>query len=954
MAESAGTLAEAFVRIRSDDSMARAGMSKFRGKFSTQMAGLRKMAVITLSVVGLGAGIRGVFNFGKSLVMAGDQIESLRNSFATMLKTKGLSDAAGQADDLIDKARKFTAVTPFTEEMTSKAVSAFLPFSNNMDDLFEKITSIGEAASVSAEGLQAFPRISRGISQMFAKSKIQAEEMMQLAEAGIPAWQTLAKAMGMSVAEVMEISQKGELGMDAINKFVKQLGSDFAGNMAKQAQTVGGLTTTITDTVRAKMVQAMAPIRDLVQQSFSKIAEFVQSDKFAGVMERVKGIISDIAGAIRKAFESPLAKAAMKFGAIAIAANVAVGLFFAMKAAILAAFAMVAPFLPAMIAIGAAAIAFKTAWDAAMSSDKAEAIKQDLRDIWNNLKLIWENVKTTFGNMAKTIGEAFGGTGDGIRDKIGGAVEWVTDKLNTLTTWIGVLSSNWQATWDIMKLSVRISLLEIKQQFLAAVQGMVGVFGYLATNWQRVLATVIDMATITWGAIGAGLSAAFQAIEWGRLGDAFGNLVKIWLAHSYGLITGLAKVFSWIFENFKDLVERMIKIWFNLSTMIPKLIAAAIKAGLGKGTLGENITDVLSDVFDGVGDLFEVGMEAAGEFKDGYEKGSGEAREFLGVTQGIGESLGEIGSQMGTAARAAVGGAMAEISDRITRMKSEISNIANAYEAARTKAMEDGVLSVDEQKILDAAKAEIAMKTAALKEEYDKRRKALEDQKKAGKEANKGTEDAAEKWGDEADKAADAADEAEKAKSTKSESVGIEALQKKMQDIFGGADTQNPVVKAVNETNKKLADIGKDVKNIAGGNAGGVNGGNAGDYDQSGFNQPHSPITQEDIDGGTTPESGNSFENAFGIMSPADIMRGMPPELMDVLSTRNLGSGMTAADLLKKTRGINVPQPRPQSSGTFATKEMLLEMGRQRKDANRQTDKVVKAIKENKPVGTAP
>jgi len=83
--------------------------------------------------------------------------------------------------------------------------------------------------------------------QAYGKEKLQAEEMNQLIERGIPAWSTLAEVMGKSVAEVQELSEKAKIGRREIGAFIQLLGKRFAGSAEKMADTWEGITARITD-----------------------------------------------------------------------------------------------------------------------------------------------------------------------------------------------------------------------------------------------------------------------------------------------------------------------------------------------------------------------------------------------------------------------------------------------------------------------------------------------------------------------------------------------------------------------------------------------------------------------------------------------------------------------------------------------------------------------------------
>jgi len=959
-AESAGALAETFVRIRTDNSEAIAGLNRFRGSFRRRMDGFKKMAVISLSVVGLGAGIRGLWNLGKSLVMAGDQIETLRNSFGTMLKTKGLADAAGQADMLIDRARKFTATTPFTEKMMSGAVTAFLPFSQNMDDLFDKISAIGEAASVSAEGLSAFPRIGRGISQMYAKGKIQAEEMMQLAEAGIPAWQALAKAMGVSTAEVQKMSQSGKLGVEEINKFVNQLGEDFAGNMQKQSQTVAGLTTTIVDTIRTKMTQAMAPVRDLVQGAFSRVAKFVQSEKFQGVMERVGEIISNIAGLIRKAFESPLAKAAMKFVAIAGASGILVGAIIALKAAFAAVLSVVAPILPAMLAIGTAVWGIKKAWDMAMSSSKAEAIKKDLRDIWTNLKLIWENIRNTFMSVVNALRRAFGGVSDNVTDKVGGIVKTVTGAIETLTTWIGVLSSNWEETWEVIKLSASIAVASIESKWATGIES-------LTKMWEDWKYTVIEVFA---GAVNQMRKLWMNTIGWvqKRLTEVAiednmrGEMARKVLG--YDPREGRKVSHEGMMKDVDKARERMIELQGLASDVNLDKLWHGSDRGMKQlqGELGE----IYSEVFR---KEQKAGSTELGPTVKGLRAELDKRIEL--AKQEEAAAIGEM-RQAGYVPREEELDPWKDALDKLTtgedidRDTSEFLRTARQMrDEANERAKEDSQSAQKRLSEAEAMRSSLIDKLSGMKADFENRAKAEEIRAKWTKfwakmqdKSNKDAKNAAGEWGNVADKAKEADKEDKEAKDDKgtaSVAVGITQLQSKMQDIFGGA--KDPVVNAVEKGNEILGQIrdGKGGKGQAGPKMGRLAGVIAPKL--TGIVKKALPLVQAGMNiFGQMTKNQNPFEQ--NTMTMDEFNRGMMTDAQRRvirISERRAGAIRAGKPAIPKVNqdGIGHRIRSPEYTAMMQKrKEEYEETKRIRKEGYEQRKKLLRAVKDNKPVGT--
>jgi hypothetical protein len=76
--------------------------------------------------------------------------------------------------------------------------------------------------------------------------------MMQLAEAGIPAWQFLADAIGKSIPDAMKLAENGAISASVgINAVLTGMQKQFGGMMQVQSTTLGGLWSTLKDTASA-------------------------------------------------------------------------------------------------------------------------------------------------------------------------------------------------------------------------------------------------------------------------------------------------------------------------------------------------------------------------------------------------------------------------------------------------------------------------------------------------------------------------------------------------------------------------------------------------------------------------------------------------------------------------------------------------------------------------------
>lgn len=222
----------------------------------------------TAGVAALGAAGAGTFALGLSFANTKEQAEL---AFGTML------GGAKQGKAFVADLTKFAAETPFELPGLLQSSQALLAFGFRSEEVLPMMTSLGDAAAGLGAGEEGLQGMIRALGQMRAKGKASAEEMMQLTEQGVPAWQYLAKALGTDVAGAMDQVSAGQVDANtAITAITKGAGRQFGGLMAKQSQTLGGLWSTLKD--------------NAAQAAFGIVEPFIPSIK-AG-MRAMSGVLS--------------------------------------------------------------------------------------------------------------------------------------------------------------------------------------------------------------------------------------------------------------------------------------------------------------------------------------------------------------------------------------------------------------------------------------------------------------------------------------------------------------------------------------------------------------------------------------------------------------------------------------------------------------------------------------
>lgn len=173
-------------------------------------------------------------------VALADEFETYQIGFETMLKSKK------KATQFMDSAKKFASVTPFDTSAVVSNAQRMLAYGFSDKDIIPDLTKIGNASAALGAGEEGISRISRALGQMKTNGRLNAEDMNQLTDVGINAWKYLADAEGKSIAQIREMSQKGEIGGDKAVKTILNGLKEFDGMMDKTSNsTVAGLMSNI-------------------------------------------------------------------------------------------------------------------------------------------------------------------------------------------------------------------------------------------------------------------------------------------------------------------------------------------------------------------------------------------------------------------------------------------------------------------------------------------------------------------------------------------------------------------------------------------------------------------------------------------------------------------------------------------------------------------------------------
>jgi tape measure domain-containing protein len=241
-------------------------------------------------------------------IAANASMEQTEVAFGTLL------GSGEKAAEFLNELRDFAAATPFEFPELADSAKKLLAMGFAADQIIPMMTTIGDTVGALGGGQAEIDRVTMALGQMQAKGKVSAEEMMQLAELGIPAWKILADQLGVTTAEAMKLAENGLIPADiAIQALRDGMDASFGGSMAAQAQTFNGLMSTLKDNAMLALQAFTGPLFDAAKEALTELGTAVSSPAFQEFAETMGARVGEAIGQFAGWLRSDGIPAAMEF-----------------------------------------------------------------------------------------------------------------------------------------------------------------------------------------------------------------------------------------------------------------------------------------------------------------------------------------------------------------------------------------------------------------------------------------------------------------------------------------------------------------------------------------------------------------------------------------------------------------------------------------------------------------
>lgn len=339
------TVASLLVKIGADTSDLRKELNATKRQINSAF-GSDFMSVSNKAAAGL---------VGIGVALAGVAVAAVKTAAGyqrTSIALTNMLGSAEKANAFLKEMQTFAAKTPFSFTDVAQASQKFLAFGFTAEQILPTLTAVGDAAAGVGAGSDGVNRLTVALGQIAAKGKLASQEMMQITELGIPAWQLLAEAMGTSVAEAQDQVTKGAVSSQvALEALVNGMESRYAGLMDQQSKGIEGAWSSMMDGLEQSAAQVGLKISEALSlpDVFSGLGNALSD--FAAAVE-TSGIATAFATMVPPGVQIAIVAIGTALVAVAIPAiALAATSLAAFAAPLIAAIAAFAPFIAGAVAI---------------------------------------------------------------------------------------------------------------------------------------------------------------------------------------------------------------------------------------------------------------------------------------------------------------------------------------------------------------------------------------------------------------------------------------------------------------------------------------------------------------------------------------------------------------------------------------------------------------------------
>jgi len=243
------------------------------------------------SLGGLAAAFGG-FSLARAFIGTAAEWETYRAQLETAYGSLQRAEAISR------DIQAFAAKTPF---QVGELTEAWIKLKNmGLDPTVETLRTLGDTAAALGGGREVFQGIILALGQMQAKGKASAEELIQLAERGVPVFEILKEKLHLTGKEVQDIGRQAVSSQRVIDALLEGMAERYGGAMERMSGQLKGLWSTILDNFKQFQAAVMeSGVAEFLKEQMREVLQAFQGDAMDAAAQKISDALVRAGEAIR-------------------------------------------------------------------------------------------------------------------------------------------------------------------------------------------------------------------------------------------------------------------------------------------------------------------------------------------------------------------------------------------------------------------------------------------------------------------------------------------------------------------------------------------------------------------------------------------------------------------------------------------------------------------------------
>jgi tape measure domain-containing protein len=198
---------------------------------------------------------------------------------------------------------------------TERAIRTFTMLrAMGLKPTIQDMTTLVDTTSALGGGADTLEGIGRALGQIATKGKVSAEELMQLAERGVPAYEILQEKLGLSAQQVANIGNEAIDGRRTVGALIEGMAERFGGQSRRMMDTWNGLM----EALRSYWKEFLRAVMDsgpfqIMRERLKELVDFIDEARQDGRLEQW---VNEAAEGILNAFKAGIEAGKIFFNVI--------------------------------------------------------------------------------------------------------------------------------------------------------------------------------------------------------------------------------------------------------------------------------------------------------------------------------------------------------------------------------------------------------------------------------------------------------------------------------------------------------------------------------------------------------------------------------------------------------------------------------------------------------------